>query len=159
MFCILHDLFATVGLSLFIREFPASFQLSVNTISVVTKAFQGCTKARVSTISGAWAAVGFWRGQVWPSSEKCDGRFLHVAYSHDVTRHWSHYYINQKCCWFEHFWSVLKHHGHLSATTFAVRRLLHSKPGDVPFGIYKTVKDADGNFQSTLRLTNRAPFR
>ena len=36
-----------------------SFELSVNTILVVTKAFQWCTKARVSTISGAWAAVGF----------------------------------------------------------------------------------------------------
>ena len=49
-----------------------------------------------------------------------------------------------------------QNHGHLSATTFAVRRLLHSKPGDDPFGIHKTVKDADGNFQSALRLTNRA---
>ena len=37
-----------------------------------------------------------------------------------------------------------------------MRRLLHSKPGDDPFGIHKTVKDADGNFQSALRLTNRA---
>ena len=38
----------------------------------------------------------------------------------------------------------------------AVRRLLHHKPGDPKFGTYDTVKDADGNFQSTLRLIRRA---
>ena len=37
-----------------------------------------------------------------------------------------------------------------------MRRLLHSKPGDDPFGIYHTVQDADGNFQCTLRLSKRA---
>ena len=37
-----------------------------------------------------------------------------------------------------------------------MRRLLHHKPGDPKFGSYDTVKDADGNFQCTLRLTKRA---
>ena len=38
----------------------------------------------------------------------------------------------------------------------AVRRLLHHKPDDPKFGTYHTVQDADGNFQSTLRLIHRA---
>ena len=38
----------------------------------------------------------------------------------------------------------------------AVRRLLHHKPDDPKFGTYHTVEDADGNFQSTLRLIHRA---
>ena len=40
----------------------------------------------------------------------------------------------------------------MSATPLAVRRLLHSKPGDPPFGIYKTVRDEDGKYTSRLRL-------
>ena len=44
----------------------------------------------------------------------------------------------------------------LSATMLAVRRLLHHKPDDPTYGTYHTVEDADGNFQSTLRLIPRA---
>lgn len=42
-----------------------------------------------------------------------------------------------------------------SAKTLSVRRLLHSRPGDPPFGIYKTIKDEDGKFHSTLQLRER----
>eukprot|EP00435_Cladocopium_sp_Y103_P003983 s2263_g1.t1 len=35
-------------------------------------------------------------------------------------------------------------------------RLLHAEPGDPPFGTYDTVEGADGNFHSTLQLTERA---
>lgn len=37
-----------------------------------------------------------------------------------------------------------------------MRRLLHSEPGDPPFGEYHTVLGLDGNFQSTLILTDEA---
>lgn len=37
-----------------------------------------------------------------------------------------------------------------------MRRALHAKTGDPPFGKYETVKDEEGNFRSTLRLSERA---
>ena len=36
-----------------------------------------------------------------------------------------------------------------------MRRLLHSKPHDPPYGTWETVRD-DGKYQCTLRLTDRA---
>ena len=39
-----------------------------------------------------------------------------------------------------------------SATTLGVRRLLHSVPGDPPFGTYETFEKEDGKFQSKLVL-------
>ena len=44
----------------------------------------------------------------------------------------------------------------MSNTMRAVRRLLHSKPHDPPFGTWETVRDKDGKFRCTLRLTDRA---
>eukprot|EP00435_Cladocopium_sp_Y103_P045450 s376_g13.t1 len=36
------------------------------------------------------------------------------------------------------------------------RRLLHKAPDDPPFGTYHTVKDEEGKFRSTLRLSDKA---
>ena len=41
-----------------------------------------------------------------------------------------------------------------SATMLGVRRLLHSVPGDPPFGTYETFEKEDGKFQSKLVLTD-----
>ena len=43
-----------------------------------------------------------------------------------------------------------------SATTLGVRRLLHSVPGDPPFGTYETIENADGKFQTKLVLAENA---
>ena len=37
-----------------------------------------------------------------------------------------------------------------------MRRLLHSVPGDPPFGTYETIENADGKFQSKLVLAENA---
>eukprot|EP00435_Cladocopium_sp_Y103_P074458 s171_g48.t2 len=42
------------------------------------------------------------------------------------------------------------------ATIDFFMRLLHSEPGDPPFGTYETLEDADGNFKSKLLLTDNA---
>ena len=42
------------------------------------------------------------------------------------------------------------------ARTLALRRALHGKYGDPPFGTYDTVEQEKGQFRSTLRLSERA---
>eukprot|EP00435_Cladocopium_sp_Y103_P054573 s1802_g17.t2 len=52
---------------------------------------------------------------------------------------------------------VGKYGRHLKeATADFFMRLHHAKAGDPPFGTYDTVKDEEGNFQSTLRLSERS---
>eukprot|EP00435_Cladocopium_sp_Y103_P051854 s376_g16.t1 len=43
-----------------------------------------------------------------------------------------------------------------SAADDFFRRLLHKTPDDPPFGTYHTVKDEEGKFRSTLRLSDKA---